>query len=123
MELNKKLHFFNPEVALEYGVDEAIMLKYLIYWIATNSMNRTNYIHNRSWTFNSAEKFTKYFPYWSEGQIRRVLQSLLKQGAIIEDNFNKHKYDRTTWYALEDEKFWMENYNPVDEKYKWNNKY
>ena len=102
-----KRHFFFKDVAIEIGVDEAIMLNHLIYWIAVNLMKNQNYFEGRTWTFNSVENFAIFFPYWSPGQIRRVLKSLVKKVIVIEGNFNKHKYDRTTWYALEDEKFWM----------------
>ena len=123
MELTKKLHFFHPEVATKYGVDEAIMLSHLIYWIATNSIAGRNYIDGRHWTFNSAVKFAQYLPYWSEGQIRRVLKSLLKQDIIIDGNYDGHKYDRTKWYALYDEKYWLTNYHPVNRIDNWEDPY
>ena len=118
-----KRHFFLTEIAEILGVNEAIMLNHLIYWIATNSMNGKHYFDGRHWTYNSAEKYTIIFPYWSTGQIRRILKSLVFQGIIIEGNYNKHKYDRTKWYALKDEEYWMTKYNPVDEIDKWENRY
>ena len=118
-----KRHFFLTEIAEILGVNEAIMLNHLIYWIASNSMNGTNHFDGRYWTYNSAEQFTIYFPYWTTGQIRRILKSLVNHGVIIEGNYNKHKYDRTKWYALKDEKYWMTKYNPVDEIDKWENRY
>jgi DNA polymerase III delta subunit len=53
--------------------------------------------------FNSQKAFSKLFPYLSESQIKRALASLVKQEAILKDNFNKMPYDRTNWYALTDE--------------------
>ena len=35
--------------------------------------------------------------------MRRVLESLIKQGVIVKGNYNKNPYDRTMWYALADE--------------------
>ena len=118
-----KRHFFLTEIAEILGVNEAIMLNHLIYWIASNSMNGTNHFDGRYWTYNSAKKYALIFQYWSTGQIRRILKSLVFQGIIIEGNYNKHKYDRTKWYALKDEKYWMTKYNPVDEIDKWENRY
>ena len=118
--INKKRHFFRIELAEKYGVAEAIMLNHLIYWVASNSMKNTNYHEGRFWTYNSVSRFSEFFSYWTESQIARILKSLVKKGVIIEGNFNKIKYDRTKWYALNDEKYFLENYNPVDEIEKWN---
>ena len=114
------LHFFRRCFAEKYGVDEAIMLNHLMYWIAINSKNNTNQYDGRCWTFNSAEKFKAYVSYWSTSQIRRILQSLVKQDVIIEGNYNKHKYDRTKWYALKEEQYFLENFSSVDEIENWN---
>mgnify|MGYP006229522487 FL=1 len=118
-----KRHFFLTEIAEILGVNEAIMLNHLIYWIASNSMTGNNHFDGRYWTYNSATKYALIFQYWSTGQIRRILKSLVFQGIIIEGNYNKHKYDRTKWYALKDEKYWMTKYNPVDEIDNWENRY
>ena len=52
-----KRHFFLTEIAEILGVNEAIMLNHLIYWIASNSINGTNHFDGRYWTYNSAEKY------------------------------------------------------------------
>ena len=122
-DTKSKRHFFLIEIAEILGVNEAIMLNHLIYWIASNSINGTNHFDGRYWTYNSAKKYALIFQYWSTGQIRRILKSLVFQGIIIEGNYNKHKYDRTKWYALKDEKYWMTKYNPVDEIDNWENRY
>ncbi len=103
---NKKTnrHFFFPEIAEAIGVDEAIMLNHLIFWIIVNIKSDKNRHEERTWTYNSVVDFKPYFPYWSTSQIRRILKSLVDQGIIIEGNFNKLKYDKTKWYALNDEK-------------------
>ena len=118
-----KRHYFFKEVATAYGVDEAIILNHILYWIGTNMMNGKNRHDGRIWTYNSVEQFRAYFPYWSAGQISRILKSLIKQEVLITGNYNRHKYDQTTWYALNDEEYWLTKYNVVDEIEKWNNRY
>ena len=118
-----KRHYFFKEVATAYGVEEAIMFNHILYWIASNNMNGRNKTDGKTWTYNSVENFSEHFPYWSAGQTGRVLKSLIKQDVLISANFNKIKYDRTKWYALKDEKYWLTKYNPVDEIEKWNNRY
>ena len=118
---NKKTnrHFFCPEIAEAIGVDEAIMLHHLTFWIVVNIKSYKNQYEGRTWTYNSVESFKIDFPYWSNSQIRRILKSLVKQGIIIEGNYNKIKYDKTMWYALKDEKGILEIYNPFDETEPW----
>ena len=124
IELDKlKMHYYYIEMANYYGVEEAIMLNHLIYWIATNSMNRNNYIEDRYWTYSTIEDFKKYFTYWTTSQIRRILKSLATQGAIVRGNHNKCKYDRTIWYCLNDEEYFLTNFNPIDKIEEWKDQY
>ena len=108
-------HFFQPQLAMKYGVDAAIMLNHLMYWIASNQLNGRNYSINRTWTYYTLEGFTKIFPYWSYSQIRRIIKSLINQDVIITGNYNKHRWDRTTWYALVDEEHMLETNNVIDD--------
>ena len=98
-------YHFDIDVAAVYGVDESIVLYNLEHWIRHNEANRKHFYKGRTWTYNSVEAFSKLFPFWSKGQIRRILNSLEKQNAIMVDNFNENATDRTLWYALSDE-YW-----------------
>lgn len=91
---------FNKEIATEIGVDKAIMLHHLHYWILKNVANQSNYFDGNYWTYNSLKAFTELFPFWTEKQIRRILQQLEDDGYILTGNYNKSTYDRTKWYAL-----------------------
>lgn len=93
-------HQFNIDLAKLYGVDEAIILHNMFFWIKKNEANKKHYYDGNYWTYNSIESFTILFPYWSKRQIERILSSLLKKGAIIKGNYNKVNYDRTSWYAI-----------------------
>ena len=63
------------------------------------------------------------FPYWTYAQIRRIIKSLIKQNVIMTSNFNKHLWDRTTWYALVDEEHMLETYNAIEDIDKCNSAY
>ena len=93
-------HHFNINLAEKYGVDEAIMLNHLFFWIMHNEANNKNYYDGHYWTFNSIAAFEKLFPYWTKKQIERVLKSLEKNELIITGNYNKSTYDRTKWYSI-----------------------
>ena len=94
---------FKSSLAAKYGVPEAIMLSNLIYWIAKNEANGKHYHDGRYWTYSSVSAFVKLFPFWSKKQIRTVLDSLEKQGAILKGDYNEQRYDRTSWYGLTDD--------------------
>ena len=45
--------------------------------------------------------------------------SLYKQNLILKGNYNRHKYDKTNWYALENEDGLLEMAKPFDTDDKW----
>ena len=92
--------YFNPEIAKLIGVDEAIMLENIHFWVKKNRANGRNIIQGRAWTYNSMAAFAELFSFWSEKQIRRILNSLKDRGLIDTGCFNKEKRDRTLWYTI-----------------------
>jgi hypothetical protein len=94
---------FDIDVASKYGVDSAIMIQNLAFWIKTNASEGRNFYDGRYWTYNSVRSFEKLFPFWSYKIIRRILENLLKSGVLIAGNYNENTYDRTNWYALSDQ--------------------
>jgi len=102
-EIKDWVHSFCVDDAIKYGVHEAILLYNLKFWIAKNRANGKNFHDGRTWTYNSQKAFAKLFPYLSEAKIQRALAKLAKLGVILKGNYNKMRYDRTTWYAVADE--------------------
>lgn len=94
------IHFFSDEVALEVGVNGAIILNHLHYWIKKNADNEMNYHDGYFWTYNSIAAYRKQFPFWSERTIYRILRELEVNGYVKTGNYNQSAYDRTKWYAL-----------------------
>jgi len=94
---------FNAKEAQKYGVEEAILIHNIRFWILKNKANEKHFYDNRTWTYNSMSAFTKLFPFWTAKQISRILKSLISQGVLVVGNHNKNKYDRTLWYAFADE--------------------
>lgn len=95
-------YLFDSDLAVRFGVDEAIMIANFQYWIRKNEVNGKHLHDGRYWTYNSVDAFTKLFPFWSGRQIRRILKSLIDKGVIVTGNYNTSAYDRTTWYAFGD---------------------
>ena len=98
---------FNIEFAKRYGVDEAIMVKSFQFWIRLNKANKINYYDKRYWTYNTNKSLTEYYPFWSEKQVRRIIESLVDNEILIKGNYNKIAYDRTIWYAFTNEDLYL----------------
>ena len=91
---------FSTKDAKQYGVDGAVMLHHIRYWIAKNEANENNYHEGQFWTYNSTKAFALLFPFYSPRKIGRILKKLEDEGAIISGNFNGKRYDRTKWFTL-----------------------
>ena len=94
-------HSFDVDIAVEYGILEAILLNNLWFWIKKNEANKVNYFDNDYWTYNSVRAFGELFPYVSQKQIQTALKHLENEGLIKTGNYNKSTYDRTLWYAFD----------------------
>lgn len=104
---------FDVDVAKEYGIGEAIMIKNFQFWILKNRANEKNFYDNHYWTYNSKRAFLEMFPFWSEQNIKTILNHLKEKGVIITGNFNPNKHDHTLWYAFAEEDVWLPN-QPID---------
>ena len=98
---------FNVEFANRYGIDEAIMIKSFQFWIRLNKANGNNFNDGKYWTYNTNKSLTLYFSFWSEKQVRRIIESLVDKGILLKGNYNKIGYDRTIWYAFTDEDLYL----------------
>ncbi len=98
---------FDSELAEMYGVNEAIMLWNIQHWILKNKATKSNEFAGRTWCYNSAQAWAELFPFWKPKQVSRILNSLENQGVLVTGNFNKVSYDRTKWYAFNDEEAWV----------------
>ena len=95
-------HSFDAEIAKEYGVQEAIVLRYLQGQIQHNYGNDVHYHDGRYWTYGSKKSFCVVFPYMTYEQIKRIIKKLIDLGLVVSGNFNETRMDRRLWYALTD---------------------
>lgn len=96
-----ELHF-DPEMAMRYGVDGAILLHSFAFWLQKNAANERNIRKGRVWTYNTGEALAKLFPFWTRRQIQRITGNLQEAGALLIENLGDGR-DRTLWYSLSDE--------------------
>lgn len=93
---------FNSKYAEMYGLQQSVVLQHIIWWVLRNGVYGRNFKDNRFWTYNSVKAFRHEFPFLSQKQIRKCLQDLKKDGAILVGSYNKMRADRTKWYTLSD---------------------
>ncbi|MFW3518628.1 replication protein [Staphylococcus caprae] len=85
-----------PKLAVEIGLNEAIILQQMHYWL-----NASNHKYDgKKWIYNSYPEWQKQFPFWSLITIKRAIYSLEKQGLLHIGNYNKAKFDKTKWYSI-----------------------
>jgi hypothetical protein len=95
-------HTFNVELAKKHGIEVAIFLNNIAYWVNFNKNEGINFYEGRYWTFNKIKNFPEHFPYWSHKQIERIINKCISDNLLVKGCFNKLKYDRTCWYSLTD---------------------
>ena len=95
-------HSFEVDIATKYGIEAAIILHDLFYWLTKNKANDINFYDGRYWDYNSLSAFKELYPYMKEYTIMSTLKRLKEKGIILTGCFNKLPFDRTTWYTLTD---------------------
>lgn len=96
-------HSFNPVHAAKYGLQEAVVINFLQYWIGHNKKKGINNIDGYTWSYNSVKALCEKFPYLTYKQIRATLDRLVILKVLFKSNYNATRYDRTCWYAFRNE--------------------
>lgn len=94
---------FSAEVAVRYGLNEAILLEHIADRIRDaepETHDDCACIDGRRWVRASAEDLADSLPFMSVGSIRRAVKSLQDSGLITGGKVSGHPYDRANWYAL-----------------------
>ncbi len=82
-------------LALKIGLNEAIFLQQLHYWILKSSTN----FDGKNWVYRTSKEWEKEFPFWSNSTIKRVINSLKKSRILEVKRVYPHIY-----YAINEEK-------------------
>lgn len=98
-------HRFNVDMAVKYGLPEALLIAYIHHWMYVNrAANRTDhFIDGRWWTYGTIRQMAEVFPYFSEYALQRILTKLIKAEIVLSGRFNRSNINQTRWYSLNDE--------------------
>lgn len=87
----------SPELAAVIGLNEAIVLQQLQYWL-----KKSKHEHDgRRWIYNTFEEWQCQFPFWTEKTLQRIMGNLVRAELVVVKRFNRQSWDRTNWYAIE----------------------
>ncbi|HEN3632622.1 TPA: hypothetical protein U5E30_001172 [Yersinia enterocolitica] len=88
----------NPELAARIGLNEAIVLQQINYWLTeTNSGIEQEGIQ---WVYNTHKEWVKQFPFWSIDTVKRTLLTLEKLGCVRVEQLAKAQRDMTNYYTI-----------------------
>ncbi|MDQ0220741.1 hypothetical protein ELQ35_02120 [Peribacillus cavernae] len=90
-----------PSLALKIGLNEAIMLQQVHYWLSKSQ----HWIGGRKWVYNTYQEWNRQMPFWSVSTVKRTVRALEGMGYLISDRFNYSQMDQTKWYTIDYEKF------------------
>ena len=95
-----------PELAVAIGLNEAIILQQIHYWVQLNEKVNRNFRDGYYWTYNSFEQWREQFQFWGLNTIKRAIATLESNGIVVSGNFNDMKTDRTKWYRIDYDKLY-----------------
>lgn len=96
----------NTQLAVEIGLNEAIVLRQVYYWVEHYEAENKNFIEGKYWVYNSMKQWrSDNFPFMSEKTIERAFSSLRKKNLILVGDYSQDRMKRPNWYTINDKEF------------------
>lgn len=93
-------------LARAIGLNQAIVLQQIHYWLEVNRRAGRNYHDGSYWTYSTMEEWWKrdFRHLWSYDTLCRIFSRLEDAGLLLVGNYNQIRYDRTKWYTIDYER-------------------
>lgn len=88
----------NPDLAYSIGLNEAIALQQVNYWLKETSSGLER--DGVRWIYNTNEQWLEQFPFWSESTLKRTFTRLKTLGVLKIEQLNKSQRDMTNYYTI-----------------------
>lgn len=96
----------NTQLAVEIGLNEAIVLRQVYYWVEHYETEKKNFKDGKYWVYNSMKQWrSDNFPFMSEKTIERAFKSLREKELILVGDYSSDRMKRPNWYTINDKKF------------------
>lgn len=89
-------------IACVYGLDVAVFVHNIVYWVEKNAANGKNFMDGRYWTHNSMDAYARLYPMWSKDQVKRIINKCRENDLLVVGEYNDNPYLRTKWYSPSD---------------------
>jgi hypothetical protein len=87
-----------PSLAILVGLNEAIVLQQLYYWLQISQ----NEHEGHRWVYNTYKQWRENnFPFWSEQTIQRIFTSLESQSVVVSCRLNAQDWNQRKWYRID----------------------
>lgn len=91
---------FHKSIAVKYGVDCAVFINHIHYWVKVNQYNNQNYFDGKYWIYNTLDAFCLTFPFWSKRQLRVIIDKLRSKNILLTGQYHKDVRNRVLYYTL-----------------------
>lgn len=85
-----------PSLAKAIGLNEAIFLQQLHYWMGASRFVRDG----RKWVYNSYQEWVDQLKYLSISTLKRAINSLKNQDLLIVEQFDKVRSNQINFYSI-----------------------
>lgn len=89
-----------PSLAKAIGLNEAIVLQQLHYWIKNGNV-KGEQRDGSKWVYNTYIEWQKNFPFWNIRTIQRIFARLGDLGLVKSAQFRTGMYDHTKFYTID----------------------
>jgi len=92
----------NPEIAVIFGLREAIVLQQLHYWLENKKKrnDQKSIREGQYWVHNTLEEWHAQFPFMPIIALKRVFKAFKEKNIIIVQQFNKSDWDQKNFYTI-----------------------
>ena len=88
-----------PSLAVKLGLNKAMFLQQLHYWLQKDSAHERD---GQRWIYNTYEEWHEQFPFWSVQVLRKRIVKPLEEAGLITTTgeYNAMPQDKTKWYTI-----------------------
>ena len=105
MALEKNAMPVPPKLAAAIGVDEAIILQRLHFWLVKGkSSDYGQVVNGVRWIYNTLDDWLGQFIFFSKWRLRQALKNLRQLGLVLFSQLEKHGWKRIGYYTIDYER-------------------
>lgn len=108
-----QFYTFDRVLAEAYGIEEALVIHHLQYWISLNKRTAKNLHDGKTWMYSTYQEIAEHFTILNRRQVRHAIDNLVKFNVIKKGNYNKLDCDCTIWFSFVNEDIFCPNSKPA----------